>query len=273
MTLPMARSGEALAGRRGTGPKPGGRPSVNALAAPLVEALVAEADRLRLSVNAGPGARLVDAGARANGSLEAGRRLAEICLGGLGAVSLGATGPVERWPFSVTVHTVDPVLACLGSQYAGWSLKGEDGDAYFALGSGPGRAAAAVEPLFEELGYRDHSDRAILVLETGTPPPPAPDFLLAMGRTNDAIIYGGRVQLFVEGPDGEAKDLAEALPSTTSRDHGAPFAEVFARYGNDFYAVDSHLFSPAEVIVTALDSGRTFRAGRLAPALVDASFG
>jgi methenyltetrahydromethanopterin cyclohydrolase len=340
MTLPMARSGEALAGRRGTGPKPGGRPSVNALAAPLVEALVAEADRLRLAVEAGPGARLVDAGARVKGSLEAGRRLAEICLGGLGAVSLGATGPVERWPFSVTVHTVDPVLACLGSQYAGWSLKGEDGDGYFALGSGPGRAAAAVEPLFEELGYRDRPDGAVLVLETDTPPPPAlveeiaaatnlppsaltliyaptqslagsvqvvarvlevalhkahalhfplervvdgigaaplpppaPDFLLAMGRTNDAIIYGGRVQLFVEGPDGEAKDLAEALPSTTSRDHGAPFAEVFARYGNDFYAVDSHLFSPAEVIVTALDSGRTFRAGRLAPALVDASFG
>src|SRR5918994_528178 len=130
MTLPMARSGEALAGRRGTGPKPGGRPSVNALAAPLVEALVAEADRLRLSVDAGPGARIVDAGARVKGSLEAGRRLAEICL------------------------------------------KGEDGDGYFALGSGPGRAAAAVEPLFEELGYRDHSDRAVLVLETGTPPPP-----------------------------------------------------------------------------------------------------
>jgi methenyltetrahydromethanopterin cyclohydrolase len=340
MTLPTTRSGEALAGRPGNGLKPGGKPSVNALAAPLVEALVAEADRLRLSVHAGPAACLVDAGARAKGSLEAGRRLAEICLGGLGAVSLSATGPVERWPFSVMVHTVDPVLACLGSQYAGWSLKGEDGDAYFALGSGPGRAAAGVEPLFEELGYRDHPDRAVLVLETATPPspaliesiaaamgvqasaltliyaptqslagavqvvarvlevalhkvhtlkfplervvdgigsaplpPPSPDFLTAMGRTNDAIIYGGRVQLFVEGPDGEAKDLAEALPSTTSRDHGAPFAEIFGRYGRDFYAVDSHLFSPAEVIVTALESGRTYRAGRLAPALVDASFG
>jgi methenyltetrahydromethanopterin cyclohydrolase len=340
MTQPSARSGEAPAGRPGNGLKLGGRPSVNALAAPLVEALVAEADRLRLSVRNGPGARLVDAGARAKGSLEAGRRLAEICLGGLGAVSLSPTGPVARWPFSVTVHTVNPVLACLGSQYAGWSLKSDNGEGFFALGSGPGRAAAAVEPLFAEIGYRDRADRAVLVMETGTPPPPAlveeiaaatnlpasaltliyaptqslagsvqvvarvlevalhkahalhfplervvdgigsaplpppsPDFLLAMGRTNDAIIYGGRIQLFVEGPDGEAKDLAEALPSTTSRDHGAPFAETFARYDHDFYAVDSHLFSPAEVIVTALDSGKTFRAGRLAPDLVDASFG
>ncbi|MFD0938452.1 methenyltetrahydromethanopterin cyclohydrolase, partial [Methylobacterium trifolii] len=60
-------------------------PSVNALSAPLVERLVADADALRLSVHqeAG-GARMVDAGANARGSIEAGRRIAEICLGGLG---------------------------------------------------------------------------------------------------------------------------------------------------------------------------------------------
>ena len=247
------------------------------------------------------------------------------------------TGPVANWPFTVAVHAFDPVLACLGSQYAGWSLKNEAG--YFALGSGPGRAAAAAETLFADLGYRDRAERIVLVLESDAPPPPdvvakvaeeagveiaavtfvyaptqslagstqvvarvlevalhkvhtlgfplerivdglgaaplappAPDFVQAMGRTNDAIIYGGRVHLFVSGPEDEARALAEALPSTTSRDYGEPFAAIFSRFNGDFYAIDPHLFSPAEAIVTALDSGRSFRAGRLAPELVDASF-
>ncbi|ACA20068.1 methenyltetrahydromethanopterin cyclohydrolase [Methylobacterium sp. 4-46] len=317
------------------------RPSVNALATPLVEALVADAAKLRLSVSAKSGeARLVDAGAQARGSIEAGRRIAEICLGGLGTVTIAPAGPVAAWPVTVTVHSADPVLACLGSQYAGWSLADEGGSSgFFALGSGPGRAAAAAEHLFEELHYRDHAAQIALVLESASAPPasvvakvaeaagvtpdavtfiyaptqslagatqvvarvlevalhkahsvgfdlakvvdgigaaplspPHPDFIQAMGRTNDAIIYGGRVQLFVEADDAEARGLAEALPSTTSRDHGAPFAEIFARFNGDFYAIDKHLFSPAEVVVTSLLSGTSHRAGRLVPELVERSF-
>lgn len=316
-------------------------PSVNALARPLVDRLVADAAGLRLAVSAGPGGcRFIDAGAGVPGSIEAGRRIAEICLAGLGRVAITPTGPVERWPFSVTVQTANPVLACLGCQYAGWSLRAGTGkEAYFALGSGPGRAAARVEPLFVELSYGDAADSAVLILETAAPPPeavvrnvaeatrlapealtfiyaptqslagatqvvsrvlevalhkahslgfpladivdglgtaplapPTPDFVRAMGRTNDAIIYGGRVHLFVSGTAQAAKALAEALPSPSSRDHGKPFAEIFSRFKGDFYAIDPHLFSPAEVIVTALENGETFRGGQLMPDLVDASF-
>lgn len=318
----------------------GRRPSVNALVAPLVDALAAEAAALRLEVGQASGARLIDAGAKARGSIEAGRRLAEICMGGLGRVSIVPQGPVPSWPFSIQVHAADPVLACLASQYAGWSLSDrEEGGSFFALGSGPGRAAAAVEELFGHLDYRDAASSIVLVLESADPPPaaivdkvaraagiaplavtfifaptqslagttqivarvlevalhkahelgfpleavldgigvaplapPAPTMLAAMGRTNDAIIYGGRVQLFVEADDPDARDLAEKLPSSASRDHGAPFASVFERAGGDFYAIDPHLFSPAEVIVTSLKSGKSHRAGRIEPALVEASF-
>jgi methenyltetrahydromethanopterin cyclohydrolase len=102
--------------------------------------------------------------------------------------------------------------------------------------------------------------------------PPHPDLATGMGRTNDAIIFGGEVQLFVSGPADEAKALAEELPSTRSRDYGAPFAEIFRRFGGDFYAIDPMLFSPAAVTVTALDSGETFRAGKISAKLLDASF-
>jgi methenyltetrahydromethanopterin cyclohydrolase len=48
---------------------------------------------------------------------------------------------------------------------------------------------------------------------------------------------------------------------------------VFEAAGGDFYKVDAMLFSPARVLVTALDSGRTFAGGRLAPELLARSFG
>ena len=314
------------------------KPSVNRLAEPLVERMAAEAGRLRVAVSTGPlGCRLIDAGATVRGGIEAGRRLAEICLGGLGQVEIVAAAGTPRWPFAIRVGSTDPAVACLGSQYAGWSLA--DGD-WFALGSGPVRALYAEEHVFHDIGYADRAETGALVLESAAPPPeavvrrvaekagiaperltvlyaptqslagatqvvarvlevalhkvhtlgfpldrvvdgfgiaplapPAPDFVTAMGRTNDAIIYGGFVHLYVDGPDDEARELAAKLPSATSRDYGAPFAEVFQKFGGDFYAIDPMLFSPAEVIVTALASGTSHRGGAIAAGLVDASFG
>ena len=101
-------------------------------------------------------------------------------------------------------------------------------------------------------------DRVVEGLGAAPLSPPHPDLVTAMGRTNDAIIYAGRVQLFVTGPAGDARDLAQALPSEHSRDYGQPFAEIFKRFKGDFYAIDPMLFSPAEVIVTAIDSGESF---------------
>ena len=102
--------------------------------------------------------------------------------------------------------------------------------------------------------------------------PPHPDMVTAMGRTNDAIIYGGRVHLFVSGPANDAHALANELPSEGSRDFGRPFAEIFQRFGGDFYRIDPLLFSPAEVIVTAVEQGATFRNGHVDVSLLDASF-
>jgi len=102
--------------------------------------------------------------------------------------------------------------------------------------------------------------------------PPVPDFIKAMGRTNDSIIYGGRVQLFVRGSDADAQKLANELPSRGSSAYGKPFAEIFASVNGDFYKIDPMLFSPAAVVVTNLDSGSSFHGGALAPEIVDASF-
>jgi methenyltetrahydromethanopterin cyclohydrolase len=315
--------------------------SVNRRAADLTAALRRDATMLNLGVARGPrGETLIDAGAKQRGGVEAGLRIAEICMGGLGAVRLTPDGATPRWPWTITVRSSQPVIACLGSQYAGWSLAyGTGKDAFFALGSGPARALAQKETVLKDIGYRDEADVATLVIESGRPPPPEivdkvasdcgvkpsaltviyaptqslagatqvvarvlevalhkahelkfplerivdgmgaaplspphPDFVAAMGRTNDAIIYGGRAQLYVTGPAAEAKELADALPSRESRDFGAPFAEIFRRFKGDFYAIDPMLFSPAEVIVTAIESGESFHAGEVHHKLLDASF-
>src|SRR5262249_43256226 len=88
--------------------------SVNARAASLVEALAAASDELRIAVTRGPrGERLIDAGAAVPGSLAAGLRMAEICMGGLGTVQLLPSSATPYWPWTLSVRSSNPVVACL----------------------------------------------------------------------------------------------------------------------------------------------------------------
>ena len=301
---------------------------MNGLAAPLVQALLAEADALRLGIDRDDaGVTYIDAGIGHRGGIEAGRRIAEICMGGLGRVRLDATN--SEWPLQLTVTSSQPLLACLASQYAGWSLAhGEGKAAWFGLGSGPIRALARKEELFAELGYADRHDKGVLVLEVDSRPPqpvidkvlndsglapagltvimtptrslagttqvvarvlevalhkahalefdpraiidgaataplPAPgkNFLSAMARTNDAILYGGAVHLIVDCEDSAAEDLCQRLPSSCSRDYGCSFGDLFKDAGYDFYKLDPMLFAPARGVVSNLKSGKTFSVG------------
>ena len=104
-------------------------------------------------------------------------------------------------------------------------------------------------------------------------PPVATDFVQAIGRTNDAILYGGRVTLWVRADDELLEQIGPKVPSSSSKDHGAPFAEVFAKYGGDFYKIDPLLFSPAEVEFRNLKTGKCHRFGSVEPGLVRKSFG
>ncbi len=77
----------------------------------------------------------------------------------------------------------------------------------------------------------------------------------------------------LKGSDTDAETLAKKLPSSTSNDYGKPFAQVFKDAKYDFFKIDGMLFSPASVIVTAVESGNSFRAGKLDNALLNQSFG
>ena len=93
--------------------------------------------------------------------------------------------------------------------------------------------------------------------------PIAKDDLRAIGRTNDAVLYGGRAWYTVRSDDAQLEKFIDKLPSSASRDYGTPFFDLFQRYGGDFYKIDPLLFSPAEVYLNNQTSGRTFHAGGL----------
>ncbi|HXE57493.1 MAG TPA: methenyltetrahydromethanopterin cyclohydrolase [Gemmatimonadales bacterium] len=142
---------------------------LNERAALLADRMAARAPELRIAVRTlANGARVIDAGVAVPGGLEAGLALAELCLGGLGGVrytTMVIGG--ENWP-AVTVWTDFPAVACLASQYAGWTISVGK---YFAMGSGPLRAQARVEDeLFRRLGYAEEATRGVLVLEGRVPP-------------------------------------------------------------------------------------------------------
>jgi methenyltetrahydromethanopterin cyclohydrolase len=311
--------------------------SMNERVAGLVDAMVADTDALGVEVRTlDSGARLVDCGVQARGGLQAGLCFAAACMGALGRVEPQPVVVGERtWP-GVGVATDDPAAACLAAQYAGWKLEHDD---FFAMASGPGRALARAEDLFEELAWREQANVAVLCLETRQDPPAeivdkvaqrcgvpasavtfliaptasvcgsvqisarvvetalhklhelgvdparvrsgwgccpiapvAADDRTAIGRTNDAVLYGGTVHLWLEGVDDEVADLAARLPSAASDAFGTPFGELLAAADWNFYEIDPMLFSPADVTLTSTESGRAHHGGGLAPEVLERSF-
>ena len=311
--------------------------SLNLGADKLARRMIDNTERLRIGLRTGVGrATVVDCGVEARGGLEAGRLLAEVCMAGLGRVEIVA-GNAELWPGpAVLVRTDAPVAACMASQYAGWKVQHEE---FFAMGSGPMRAAAGKEELFDQIGFRERPEMAVGVLETrefppddvlqslaeacgvdverftillaptasqaggvqiaarsietalhklfelgfdlsriesgfgNAPlPPVARDDLAAIGRTNDAILYGAEVTLWLRGDDESLREIGPKIPSSASADYGRPFAEIFKHYGGDFYQIDPLLFSPAVVTLVNLDAGNSFRFGHTLPRVIHRSF-
>ena len=309
--------------------------SVNEGAAKIVATMVAQAENLGIQVSRLPGgAQVLDLGVQAPGGLQAGKYLSEVCLGGLGQVTFLPLQFGDFWLPGVGVSVDTPAIGCMGSQYAGWAIKREK---YFAMGSGPARALAVVEKLYEKLEYRDKAEVAAIVLEGrqlptdevatyiagkcginpanltlliaptasvagsiqisarvvetglhkmvelgfdvrqivsgyGTAPIATvdKDDLHAIGRTNDCILYGGQVYYTVRADDAGLAALVERIPSSASNDYGQPFYRLFKQYG-DFYKIDPLLFSPAQVTINNLTSGKSYRAGTLNAEVLGAS--
>jgi methenyltetrahydromethanopterin cyclohydrolase len=139
--------------------------SVNRLAWKLLEKLRENSEFFGVKVEKeDSGIVVVDAGIKVRGGFQAGKIVTEICMGGCGKAEITCRQYGKLELPSIFVYTDHPIVATLGSQYAGWQIK--EGD-YFAIGSGPARALALKpKEIYEEIGYEDDFDKAIVILET-----------------------------------------------------------------------------------------------------------
>jgi methenyltetrahydromethanopterin cyclohydrolase len=310
--------------------------NLNERAFRLADQMAAEADDLRVCVHETAGARIIDCGVEAQGGLQAGLRLARICLADLAEVTLAPGRIGTTASPTVQVATDHPVRACLAAQYAGWRIQVGD---FFAMGSGPMRAAFGREDLFDHIQGRERAQVAVGVLESrvlpgpevvrylceglGLPaakltllvapaaslagtvqivaraletalhklhelkfdvgqvfsgvgaaplPPGSADEIQAIGRSNDAILYGGRALLWLQGSDEQVAQVGPRVPSSASHDHGVPFAVMFQRYDRDFYRIDPMLFSPAQIVFQNVNTGRAHVFGWTEPDVLRRSF-
>jgi methenyltetrahydromethanopterin cyclohydrolase len=143
--------------------------SVNQMAWKIAQKLIDNPESYGVTVSKSTaGATIIDAGVKATGGFQAGKKLTELCLGGAGKAQLGFKTYGDLTFPSITISSDFPAIATLGSQFAGWRIK--DGD-QIAIGSGPIRALALKpKDIFEEIGYKDQSDKAVLTLESNNMP-------------------------------------------------------------------------------------------------------
>ena len=142
----------------------------------------------------------------------------------------------------------------------------------FATGSTAGSvttaARAAELAVFRllEIGYEPTD----VLHASGSAPlaPPTRDETEAMGRTNDALAYGGEVHLQVARDD----DRFGEIVSTASEEYGTPFVDVFEDADWDFYDVPESVFAPAQVTVDVVD-GPVYTVGETDEELLAESFG
>jgi len=315
----------------------------------LFNKLVDDADRYGVLVEkSSVGATIIDAGINAQGGYLAGEVITEICLAGYGRATIMPVQYEDIVLPSVFIQTDHPALSLLGSQFAGWQIKGKN---YSAIASGPARALALKpKSLYTKLNHQEQSDIAVIVLETETTPPETvleqialkcnvstknlfvvifsttslsgatqvsgrivetglhklerlgldlltvkhawgyapivpvhPNAGEAMGRTNDAILYGG-VTNYTGNYDDEAtlENIVRQAPSSASEflkeakrlsQKSPRFMDIFKEAGFDFYKIDTNIFAPAVVAITNAKTGKTFRAGNLEVDVLKISLG
>jgi len=91
-----------------------------------------------------------------------------------------------------------------------------------------------------------------------------PNSAKAMGRTNDAISYGGVTFYSVDSEDdAKLRELVHRAPSSASKDYGRPFYDVFKEANFDFYKIDPAIFAPASFAINNVKTGVTHTAGRI----------
>jgi methenyltetrahydromethanopterin cyclohydrolase len=310
---------------------------VNSATAAELQTALTQSSELGIESSTVTGATVVQFAAQGSGSVKAGILLARICLGLDGQIRVADPVADQLQRPQIEVAIANPLVACMGCQYAGWPLSVGK---YFAMASGPARLLRGKEEVLTEYGLTQPDSTAVVVLESSKLPnedainqiandcgvetgqlfvcvartssipgslqvvarsvetamhklheigfdlstvksgngvaplpPETDDDLVALGWTNDAMLYGAEVHLQVETDDKAIESIIESTPSCSSDEFGSSFLDLFKKYDYDFYKIDKMLFSPAKITIENVSSGNRFSAGEIRNDILAQSFG
>jgi methenyltetrahydromethanopterin cyclohydrolase len=141
---------------------------LNDSAAVLVQQLLEKSAELEITHSQlDNGVTIIDLGISVSGSLAAGISLAEICIAGQGHVTMVPLTSNLPTAHAVTIESEHPLAACMASQYAGWKIATDD---FFGMGSGPMRAAAGSEEIYQHIGCIESASHVVGVIESSSIP-------------------------------------------------------------------------------------------------------
>ena len=165
-----------------------------------------------------------------------------------------------------TVAAADHVAALADVQSSGVFLLAYPTASVVGSVVNAARTAELATFALTEMGY----DPLDIVSATGRAPvaPVAGDEATAIGRTTDAVAYGGRAHLVVR----KSFDRFAEVPSNAGDEHGRPFGEIFDDLDWSFEDVPAELFGPATVTIDVL-GGETHVYGETDEELLAESFG
>ncbi len=132
--------------------------------------------------------------------------------------------------------------------------------------------------MIEEVCHKMHEkgfDVSKVINARGRTPvaPLVMDEVKAIGRINDAILYGGDTEFWVDASDEEIAAVVEKLVSKTSSPYYPElFGVVFERAGRDFYKIDHDFHSIAKIQIHNVRSGKSFVAGEINYDVIRESF-
>lgn len=141
---------------------------LNDSAAVLVQQLLEKSAELEITHSQlDNGVTIIDLGISVSGCLAAGISLAEICIAGQGHVTMVPLTSNLPTAHAVTIKSNHPLAACMASQYAGWKIATDD---FFGMGSGPMRAAAGSEEIYQHIGCIESASHVVGVIESSSIP-------------------------------------------------------------------------------------------------------
>ena len=94
----------------------------------------------------------------------------------------------------------------------------------------------------------------------------------AMGKINDFLLYGYRIQFWVDSEDEIIEAILPKVITYSSKSYGKLFKDIYLEAERDYVKIDVDVHCPAEVEIFNIRTGNIFKAGGIREDIILKSF-